>query len=165
MDNRCCASCLKFCQTRCSRCHIAYYCCNECQIVDWSKHVKECNRKYDEFAICANLVKFFLNDREARNCFVSLVRSNPGAHGVVIRCNNAYEARMAMRSHKGRLMMKILTHHEQYENTPPISVTGMRPGKDYVLVIEVKQSNGPLYNSNALAVAFDFDEPDQHHYF
>ena len=37
----------------------------------------------------------------------------------------------------------------------------MRPGKDFVIVIEVKQHDGPLYASNAMAVPLDVDEPGQ----
>jgi hypothetical protein len=164
-----CTHCLKATNQRCTGCQIAYYCGPVCQKADWSLHRDECKTKctnYDEGQVCAELIGRVMNSGDIRNRFATVVRTPPpkfseAVHGVAIRCNNAVEARMALRDHNVDLHCNLLTRADQYMNTPPISVTGMRPGKDYVVLIEVKQHNGPLYASNAMAVPLDFDEPGQ----
>jgi len=163
-----CTHCLKATRQRCTGCKIAYYCCVTCQNADWSLHRVECKTKgsdYDEGQVCAQLVARVMNSRDIRDRFATTVRQpppgSPVVHGVAIRCNDAVEARMALRDYNVDLHCNFLTRADQYMKTPPISVTGMRPGKDYVVVIEVKQHNGPLYASNAMAVPLDFDEPGQ----
>lgn len=122
---------------------------------------------YDENSLCAQLVGHVMNQRRIRDRFAQIICHPPlgikehVVHGIAIRCNNAVEACMALREEDDDLHCNILTRADQYMSTPPISVTGMRPGKDYVVLIEVKQHDGPLYASNAMAVPLDFDEPGQ----
>lgn len=164
-----CTTCVKPATKRCQGCQLAYYCSPECQNADWSTHKPECAAKgtnYDESVVCSRLIGQVMNDREMRDRFASWVRRPPkGAphvvHGIAIRCNNSVEARLALRERNADLHCGFLTRADQYMETPPISVTGMRPGKDYVVLVEVKQHDGPLYASNAMAVALDFDEPGQ----
>lgn len=162
-----CTVCVNPASKRCQGCQLAYYCGPICQMSDWPTHKPECvsqGTNYDESVVCSQLIGHVMNDREIRQRFASWVRNPPKGsvvHGVAVRCNNAVEARMALRERNCDLHCNFLTRADQYMSTPPISVTGMRPGKDYVIVIEVKQHNGPLYASNAMAVALDVDEPGQ----
>jgi hypothetical protein len=132
MSQKVCTNCLKPTIKRCQGCQLAYYCGAACQKT---------------------------GSDNIRKKFASMVK--PPIHGVAIRCDNAVQIRMALRNCDVDLKCNFLTQADQYMDVAPISVTKMRPGKDYALLIEVKQHNGPLYASYATAVPFNFDEPGQ----
>lgn len=162
MSQEVCTNCLKPTIQRCHGCHLAYYCSAACQKTDWPLHREECKTNcvdYDEYYACGQLLGHLMGSDNIRKRFASMVK--PPIHGVAIRCDNAVQIRMALRNRDVDLKCNFLTRADQYMDVAPISVTGMRPGKDYALLIEVKQHNGPLYASYATAVPFNFDEPGQ----
>lgn len=153
-----CAGCLKPTSTCCTKCKIAFYCGPECQRNDWKVHKAECASgctNYDAREACNAIAAHLAGNPGVRAQFSERVRSNPQAHGIGVVYKNGHEVRLARTTGNLSVEAFFLTEASQYASTPPVSLTGRHPERDYVLLVEVRVPGDTqgLCASVAMAIA------------
>lgn len=141
----------------CSKCDMPRYCNAECQHKHWPAHKKTCAAPvpttattYDASVLCGRMHAHLaaLSDADRTQLF-TLASAQRDVYALCFRCDSYAEYEQFL---KGQTRCNYLHTHRARElaGIAPLSVMGKRPDQ-LVILVEMKQAEGPLYASLAFA--------------